>query len=66
MYSVTRNRYFCTITEIPTYHFLMHSQDGYSPLHKACEKGYDGIVEKLLQAGATVDLQTEVSIAVAV
>ena len=44
----------------------MHSQNGYSPLHEACEKGYDGIVEKLLQAGATVDLQTEVGIDVAV
>ena len=43
----------------------MHSQDGYGPLHQACEKGYDGIVDKLLQAGATVDLQTKVGIAVA-
>ena len=41
----------------------MHSQNGWSPLHEACEKGYDGIVDKLLQAGATVDLQTKVGIA---
>ena len=43
----------------------MHSQNGWSPLHEACQKGYDGIVVKLLQAGATVDLQEEVGIAVA-
>lgn len=43
----------------------MHSQNGWSPLHEACVKGYDGIVDKLLQAGATVDLLTEVDIAVA-
>ena len=42
----------------------MHSQNGWSPLHQACRKGYDGVVDKLLQAGATVDLQTEVGIAV--
>ena len=42
----------------------MHSQNGWGPLHEACQKGYDGIVVKLLQAGATVDLQEEVGIAV--
>ena len=45
---------------------LLHVQDGYSPLHNASQEGYDGIVEKLLQAGATVDLQTKVGIAVPV
>ena len=44
----------------------MYIQDGYSPLHNACQEGHDGIVEKLLQAGATVDLQTKVGIAMAV
>ena len=40
----------------------MHTQtqNGYSPLTGASAKGYDGIVEMLLQAGATVDLQTKV------
>ena len=66
--------YFCTNKQtysslpvlVPTHQFLIHSQNGCSPLHEACKKGYGGIVEKLLQAGATVDLQTEVGIAVAV
>ena len=36
------------------------TQDGYFPLYDASQKGYDGIVEMLLQAGATVNLQTKV------
>ena len=42
--------------------FSMYIQDGYSPLHNASQGGHDGIVERLLQAGATVDLQTKVGI----
>ena len=34
--------------------------DGCSPLYDASQEGHDGIVEMLLQAGATVDLQTKV------
>ena len=42
--------------------FSMYIQDGYSPLHNASQEGHDGIVERLLQTGATVDLQTKVRI----
>ena len=41
-------------------HTHTHTQDGFFPLHDASQKGYDGIVKMLLQAGATVDLQTKV------
>ena len=42
--------------------FFMHIQEGYTPLHNASQEGHDGIVVKLLQAGASVDLQAKVSI----
>ena len=35
-------------------------QDGFFPLSDASQKGYDEIVQLLLQAGATVDLQNKV------
>ena len=38
----------------------MYTQDSSFPLYDASQKGYDGIVEMLLQAGATVDLQDKV------
>ena len=38
----------------------MYTQDGLSPLIVASQEGHDKIVEKLLQAGATVDLQNKV------
>ena len=41
-------------------HICVYIQEGYLPLHNASAEGYDGIVEMLLQAGATVDLQTKV------
>ena len=37
-----------------------HTQDGSFPLISASQKGHDRVVEKLLQAGATVDLQNKV------
>ena len=37
-----------------------HTQDGSFPLYYASGEGYDRIVEKLLQAGAVVDMQTKV------
>ena len=37
-----------------------HTQDELFPLHHASANGHDGIVEVLLQAGATVDLQRKV------
>ena len=41
-------------------HNTMCTQDGASPLHIASQKGHNRIVEMLLQAGATVDLQNKV------
>ena len=41
-------------------HTTMCIQDGFFPLYAASQEGHDSIVEKLLQAGATVDLQTKV------
>ena len=50
-----------THTHTHTYtHTYTHTQDGFFPLYGASQEGYDGIVEMLLQAGATVDLQTKV------
>ena len=42
--------------------FFMYIQEGYTPLHNASQEGHDRIVEILLQAGASVDLQTKVSV----
>ena len=42
--------------------FFMYIQEGYTPLLNASQEGHDGIVEMLLQAGASVDLQAKVSI----
>ena len=36
------------------------AQDGCSPLYFASQEGHDMIVQMLLQAGATVDLQNKV------
>ena len=43
-----------------THHHHHGTQDGFSPLFVASQKGHDRIVEMLLQAGATVDLQNKV------
>ena len=49
----------CTHTSTHTHkHICM--QDGFSPLYSASQEGHDRIVEMLLQAGATVDLQMKV------
>ena len=51
-------------TQLPHTHThtytTMYTQDGLSPLIVASQEGHDKIVEKLLQAGATVDLQNKV------
>ena len=47
----------CTHTHAHTH---THTQNGSFPLYDASRKGHDKIVEMLLQAGATVDLQTKV------
>lgn len=39
---------------------LSWSQNGCTPLHAACQKGYDGVVHLLLQAGAHVEKETKV------
>ena len=38
----------------------MCAKDGHCPLYIASQEGHDRIVEMLLQAGATVDLQSKV------
>ena len=66
-----QNKYLCCESQPHTHthpvtpihahtHAHIHTQEGYSPLYNASGEGYDGIVEMLLQAGATVDLQTKV------
>ena len=44
-------------------HNTMCMQNGASSLFVASQEGHDRVVEKLLQAGATVDLQRKVKIA---
>ena len=41
-------------------HTTMCIQDGACPLHIASQEGHDRVVNMLLQAGATVDLQSKV------
>ena len=36
------------------------SQDGFVALHVACQEGHAQVVELLLHAGASVELETEV------
>ena len=53
--------HICTHMDIHA-HMCIHiqTQNGFSPLTGASQKGYDVIVGMLLQAGATVDLQSKV------
>ena len=46
----------------PRYVTSPYTQDELFPLYYASRGGYDGIVEMLIQAGSTVDLQNKVSI----
>ena len=41
-------------------HTQPHMQEGSFPLFSASQEGHDSVVEKLLQAGATVDLKNKV------
>ena len=41
-------------------HTQPHMQVGFFPLFSASQEGHDRVVEMLLQAGATVDLQDKV------
>ena len=54
-------KYPCTFTHTtPHTHYTMCTQIGVCPLYIASENGHDRIVEILLQAKATVDLQDKV------
>ena len=44
----------------PNHHTRTCTQDGFFPMYSASLMGHDKIVEILLQAGATVDLQNKV------
>ena len=59
----------CFVTDSASHFFMpasthgpthAHTQGDSFPLQIGCEKGYDGVVEMLLQAGATVDLLSKV------
>ena len=66
------HKYACTFTHTtPHTHTHTHThthahtntlcmQKGYCPLHYASQKGHDRVMELLLQAGVTVDLQSKV------
>ena len=41
-------------------HTHTYTQYGFFPLYDASQEGHDGILEILLQAGATADLQNKV------
>ena len=41
-------------------HTTMCMQDGFFPLYIASQEGHERVVEMLLQAGGTVDLQSKV------
>ena len=43
-----------------TTHTTMCTQDGACPLYSASQEGHDRVVKMLLQAGATVDLESKV------
>ena len=45
---------------------IVYMQDGFFPLFVACQEGHDRIVEKLIQAGAIVDLQNKVFLCLSV
>ena len=51
------NWYQCTQIYM---HTQPHMQEGFFPLFSASQEGHDSVVEKLLQAGATVDMQNKV------
>ena len=40
--------------------YIVLSQDGWTPLHVACQEGHVQVAELLLQAGASVEQETEV------
>ena len=50
--------YVCVIGHLHVCHSL--SQDGWTPFHAACHEGHVQIAELLLQAGASLEMETEV------
>ena len=65
-FSTCRKLHSCLAVHVHVAHqivaFSMYIQEGNTPLLNASQEGHDGIVEMLLQAGASVDLQAKVSI----
>ena len=60
-HALATQKYACTFThKTPHTHNTMCTQNGVCPLYIASQKGHDRIVEMLLQAGATVDMQSKV------
>ena len=50
--------YICVIEHLHVCHSL--PKDGWTPFHAACHEGHAQVAEMLLQAGASVELETEV------
>ena len=50
--------YVCVIGHLHVCHSL--SQDGWTPFHAACHEGHAQVAELLLQAGASLEMETEV------
>ena len=57
--TLSTHKHVCIFKHTHT-HTTMWKQDGHSPLYIASQEGHDRIVDLLLQAGATVDLQDKV------
>ena len=49
----------CIIKHLHVYHYL--SKDGWTPFHAACHEGHVQVAELLLQAGASLEKETEVT-----
>ena len=58
------HKHTCIYSHTTTTHIYAHTtictQDEFFPLHVASQEGHDRVVEMLLKAGATVDLQNKV------
>ena len=50
--------YICVTEHLHVCHSL--PKDGWTPFHAACHEGHAQVAEMLLQAGASVELETEV------
>ena len=59
-YQMESNVCYSVPMNILTIMYIVPSQDGWTPLHVACQEGHDKVTELLLQAGATVEQETKV------